>query len=145
MLRIPNNWAKPNAVVFCVSPGERMSNKKRKTTPMTCPECSRAVCFLDVKAGRCPMCSTRICIPYAYFRSVKVLGVVITIVFVVETFSTFLTSPASVPLFTLWLVLILMVCWGSAFLLGLVSLKMFPPCVERVHANDKITVLHLDE
>ena len=112
---------------------------------MTCPACLRAVRFLDIRAGRCPVCSTRICVPKAYFRPIQVLSVVITILFVAETFSIFFKSPASFTLVMLWLALILVVCICSLFLGAFASYRMFPPPIERLYANDEITVLRLDE
>lgn len=122
-----------------------MRTKKETSVPMTCPACSRPVRFLDIKAGRCPVCSTRICVPKAYYRPIQVLSVVITIAFIVETFSTFFTSPASFPLVMLWFVMILVVFFCTVLLGTFVWYLMFPPPIERLYANDKITVLRLDE
>lgn len=112
---------------------------------MTCPACSRAVRVVDVRVGRCPACGTRICILKAYYRPIQVSGVVITIAFIVGTFSTFFTSPASFPLVMLWLVLILIVLCGSLWLGAFISYRIFPPSLTGLHANDEITVLCLDE
>ncbi len=122
-----------------------MSTAKTRVILMTCPECTRAVRRLDIRAGRCPACSTKICIPKAYYRPIQILGVVVTIVFIVRTFSIFFTSPASFPLVMLWFVLILVVLYCSLWLGLFVSCRMFPPTLKRLHANDAITVLRLDE
>jgi hypothetical protein len=116
-----------------------------RKTPITCPACSRAVRSRDIKAGRCPACNTKICIPKTYYRSSKLLSLIVTILFIVETFSTFFTSPASFPLVMLWLLMIFAVNIASILLINFVSYRMFPPVVKSLHANDDIAVLRLDE
>ena len=116
-----------------------------KRASMACPACSRALGFVDLRRGRCWWCETRICIPKAYYRSISVTATVVTIVFIVMTFSTFFTSPASFPLVMLWLLLIYVVFFCSLWLGVFVSFRVFPPVVERLYANDVITRLRLDD
>lgn len=113
--------------------------------PMTCPVCSSAVRFFDLKSGRCQACSTKICLPKRYYRVHGLLALIVTIVFVVETFSTVLTSPASFSRVMLWLLMICVINLSSFLLFLIVSFRMFPPVVERLYANDEIIVLRLDE
>ena len=111
---------------------------------MTCPDCRRSVRFLDVKLRRCPSCEAKICVPKRYFRPAMLLGVAVTIVTIVKTFSTFFTSPPSFPLVMLWLVILVLVQFGAT-LLSMVSIFISPPTVETPHANDDITVLRLHD
>jgi hypothetical protein len=45
----------------------------------------------------------------------------------------------------LWLLMIFVISLTSFFVIGFLSLIMFPPAVDRLYANDDITVLRLDE
>jgi hypothetical protein len=122
-----------------------MTNGTPASTPMTCPACMRAVRPRDIKAGRCSACNARICIPRTYYRRPRILSLIVTVFFIVETFSTFFTSPASFPLVMFWFVLIFVVNVASLFLFVFVSFRLFPPEVKGAHANDDIAVLRLGD
>jgi hypothetical protein len=73
------------------------------------------------------------------------MAFVITILFIVETFSTFFTSPASFLLVMLWLFLIDVVLVCSAGLLSFFTSRLFPPVIGSVYENDAITRLRLGD
>ena len=122
-----------------------MSQDGLARRPLTCPSCSRSIGFLDLRQGRCRWCDTKICIPKAYYRPIQLSAVIITLIFVVGTFSTFFTSPASFSLVMLWFVLIFVVHICAMWLLAFVYFRISPPVVERVYAYDNITRLRLDD
>ena len=117
----------------------------KKRVPMTCPQCRRAIRFLDVKKGRCPSCEIKLCVPKTYFRPAHVLAIVVTVVILVRTFSTFVKSPASFPLVMLWLLMLVSVRASLTLLFSVVSMFISPPTMEPPHANDDITVLRLHD
>jgi len=73
---------------------------------MTCPECHRTVLFADARARSVYILRNEDLHPRSYFRRATIPSVVSTILFVVKTFPCFVKSPASFPLFMLWLVLV---------------------------------------
>jgi hypothetical protein len=122
-----------------------MRPDKLRLTPMTCPECLRAVGFHDLRVGRCSACGTRICVPRSYYRPIQISSVVVTILLIVVTFSTFFTSPASFPLVMLWFLLMLVFFCCSLGIGAFVFYRIFPPYLDRLYSNDRVTVLRLDE
>jgi multisubunit Na+/H+ antiporter MnhF subunit len=56
-----------------------------------------------------------------------------------------LTPPVDGVVFLLWIVALFVVMVAVTFLSSLALIFFFPPVVDRVYANDKLTTLRLDD
>src|SRR5438876_566381 len=107
-----------------------------KAREVRCPRCQSVVRFLDVlKRGQCSSCKTRLCLPKAHFLIPRICGLLLGVVFVVETYSRVLTSPASFPLVMAWILVVAIVAITAQLLFMLLWFVLRPPRVDFVHAN----------
>jgi|GEM_PF-1337677 hypothetical protein len=112
---------------------------------MLCPECHGLLSFKNAVLEMCPRCKTKICIPKTYWRRATLQACAVTLLYLVKTFTLFFKSPASFPLVMLWLALAFPILIGSMLLFGLLSIRLSPPLVQRIHANDTFTRLRLGD
>ena len=110
-----------------------------------CPECNNDVQLSDVRLGRCRHCHTKICIPNRYYRPASIGAAIFTIFVIAATGSLVWTSPAVFSHVMLWIAFIFITFLVSLFLCGWVWYFFSPPPVERIHANDVVTRLRLDD
>jgi uncharacterized paraquat-inducible protein A len=110
-----------------------------------CPECNRQLRYSVVKAGTCPHCKTKICIPKSWSRPGAVAGAIAAIWFVDVSYGRVWAPPVNGVVSLLWMVAVFAVFMAVTFLSGLVLIFFFPPVVERIYANDTYTTLRLDD
>lgn len=110
-----------------------------------CPECNDVVEFRDVRRERCRHCGTKICIPKAYFRPASIGACLFTLITIVSTGGYVWVSPPVFSYLMLWLVAMLATFLVALFACVWVWWRISPPPVERIHANDTVTRLRLDD
>ena len=111
----------------------------------SCPECNRVVTFSDVRVGRCSHCNTKICIPRRYYQPVSTGACIFTLFVVAGTGSLVWVSPPVFSHLILWLFLLVVTFYVVLFALAFIWVRISPPPIERIHANDSITRLRLDD
>jgi hypothetical protein len=110
-----------------------------------CPGCNRVLFFKSVRAGRCPYCETKICISNRYYRTVSIGACIFTLFVIASTGSWVWTSPAVFTYVMLWIFSMLLVFYLTMIVLLLIWWRVSPPPIERIHSNDQITRMRLDD
>ena len=113
--------------------------------PMICPECRGRVRLEEIREGRCRGCNTRICIPRSYYLPGRLIGLIVVATYIYKTYSHVLTSDTSFVLLIFWIVSFLPIQLGVTWLALFVTSGIFPPEIERIHANDTFTRMRLDD
>src|SRR5580700_10464430 len=93
----------------------------------TCPQCKGIVEFSDVRLGRCPHCSARICVPRRYYRPASIATCIFTILVIAKTGGSVWTSPAVFSYVMLWMVLMFVVFIGALVVFSRIWMLMFSP------------------
>ena len=111
---------------------------------LKCPRCQAPVAVIDIRLIRCADCGVELCIPNRYFRPASVAACALTFVAIIGTGGLVWVSPPVFSYMMLWL-LALYVFFITVFVVcRRLLLRISPPSLDYVQANDPVIRLRLN-